>query len=144
MWKRSCYLLIFSMISAGTSGLLGCAKNTVGSEVDNGRIFFMTDIAPNRVASATGKEKGYLKIITTVEGFEVPFTKEIISEANGRPFDLLEQVITGDSEVRVFVTSGYRGSAGMNFSMDGNALIRLRLKDPHMSSATSVWILERF
>jgi hypothetical protein len=144
MWKRSCYLLVFLIILAGAFGLVSCAKNTAGSEVDDGRIFFMTDIAPNRVASASGKEKGYLKIITTVEGFEVPFTKEIISEANGRPFDLLEQVITGDSEVTIQVTSGYRGWAGMSFILDGNALIRLRLKDPHISSATSVWVLERF
>ena len=122
----------------------GCARNTVGSEVDDGRIFFMTDIATNRLPGSPEFGRGYIRIVTTVEGFEEPVIQDIRSEANGRPFDLLGQVIKGGSEVTIETYGHVRGYARTDFIVDGNILIRVSLKHPTAGGWYSVWLLEKF
>lgn len=122
----------------------GCARNTVGSEVDDGRVFFMTDIATNRLPGSPEFGSGYIRIVTTVEGFEEPFVQDIRSEANGRPFDLLGQMMKGGSEVTIETYGHVRGYARTDFIVDGNILIRVGLKHPTAGGWYSVWLLERF
>ena len=121
----------------------GCAKNTAGSEVDYGRIFFMTDIDPNRLWVHPQYGRGYLLVSTMVEGFEEPVKQVVYAEVNGAPFDLLGQVIEGGSEVYIYVQGYLRGSTSLRFNLDGNTTIRLRFKDPKLGY-TSVWVLEQF
>lgn len=120
----------------------GCAKNTAGSEVDDGRVFFMTDIDPNRLWVHPQYGRGYLLVSTTVEGFEEPVKQVVYAEVNGAPFDLLGQVIEGGSEVYIRAQAYLRGSADLRFNVDGNTTIRLRFKDPRLGY-TSVWVLEQ-
>ena len=120
-----------------------CARNTLGEQYDDGRIFFIIDLNPDwfGVSSSGDIYQGYVDIRYTIEG-EEPVVSEpyqySIKDLSGQKFDLVGRSIEGGLEVRVTAVTSQTSVqfyiSTPTFKVDGNVTLRFRLTEEDRTS----------
>jgi len=125
-------LLIFALA-------VGCARNTVSASGD-GRLFLLLDINP-QVASrhaivvdveVENREPVQLKLWSGLTSPRMDVSDALDwAKWQGRPIDLIGDVIPGGTEVRFRVTADNNDDRNdVMFNLDGSTIIRLVPSDP--------------
>ena len=128
--------------------LADCARNTLGEQYDDGRVYFIIDLNPDwfRIYPDRPLEQGRVIISYTLEGEEPVFGLAYsVADYSGERFDLVESSIEGGTEVSVSAYTVHQGvnqSAGVTFDVDGNVTLRFRLKDPADQSTSLLLVME--
>ena len=129
-----------------------CARNTLGEQYDDGRVYFIIDLNPDWFGSPVSggtKYQGYVEIKYTIEG-EEPVVCEpyqySIKDLSGQRFDLVGESIEGGLEVQVTaVTSQTSVQFYISvppFKMDGNVTLRFRLKEEDNRTSQLILVME--
>ena len=128
-----------------------CARNTLGEQYDDGRVYFIIDLNPDWFFPNGGRTKfeGYVEIRYTIEG-EEPVVSEpyqySIKEFSGQRFDLVGKSIEAGTEVSVKAITNFRGVdftiSAPTFKMDGNVTLRFRLKDQTNRDSSLILVME--
>ncbi|MFH1009369.1 MAG: hypothetical protein V1800_17980 [Candidatus Latescibacterota bacterium] len=128
-----------------------CARNTLGEQYDDGRVYFLIDLNPDWFGASTGGSvyQGYVGIRYTVEG-EEPVVSEPyqypIKDLSGQKFDLVGRSLQGGLEMNVTAVTSqtsvefYIGVP--TFKIDGNVTLRFRLKDKENSTSQLILLME--
>ena len=158
--KASLLLILLGLMSLPFAR---CARNTLGEQYDDGRLYFIIDLNPDWFGpSSSGKIKyqGYVEIKYTIEG-EEPVVSEpyqySIKDLSGQKFDLVGKSIEGGLEVQVRVVTSQTSvefyvpplrdedlkyNPPLTFKMDGNITLRFRLKEQEIWSSQLILVME--
>ena len=125
-----------------------CARNTLGEQYDDGRVYFIVDLNPDwfRTYPDRPLEQGRVIISYTLEGEEpVSNLAYTVADYSGQRFDLVECSIEGGTEVSVSaytVHQGVRQGAGVTFDVDGNSTLRFRQKEQDAQASQLILVME--
>ncbi|OPX22749.1 MAG: hypothetical protein B1H02_05760 [Candidatus Latescibacteria bacterium 4484_107] len=140
--------LLVILLGLMTLPFAHCARNTLGEQYDDGRVYFIIDLNPDWFRTNPNRpiEQGRVIISYTLEGEEpVSGLAYSVADFSGQRFDLVERSIKGGTEVRVSAYTVHQGvnqSAGVTFNVDGNVTLRFRLKDPTDRGSSLVLVME--
>ena len=140
-WPKTSILAI--LLCLMTLSFARCARNTLGEQYDDGRVYFIIDLNPDWFGARSGgtKYQGYVEIKYTIEG-EEPVVSEpyqySIKDFSGQKFDLVGRSIEGGLEVRVTAATSQTSVeffiSTPPFKMDGNITLRFRLTEEERTS----------
>ena len=146
--RRSVLLVLLFMM---TLPFARCARNTLGEQYDDGRLYFIIDLNPDWFGSRSGgtKYQGYVEIKYTIEG-EEPVVSEpyqySIKDLSGQKFDLVGRSIEGGLEVRVTAITSQTSVeffiSTPTFKMDGNITLRFRLTEKENRTSQLILVME--
>jgi hypothetical protein len=146
--KASVWFVLLCSISLH---LAGCARNTLGEQYDDGRVYFIIDLNPDWFFPNGGRTKfeGYVEIRYTIEGEEPVVSEEYqysIKTFSGQRFELVGKSIEGGLEVRVTAVTNFRGVdfyiSIPTFRIDGNVTLRFRLEDQTNRDSSLILVME--
>jgi hypothetical protein len=133
--------VIVLMLALASGG--GCAHNTLDATGD-GRLFLLLDLGPSRASGSV------FQIDLEIEGMdpvrEVVFDQRRSAPAGGldvagsinwldlqgRPLDLMGEVLPGGAEVRMAIRTNDFDTNEISFNLDGNTTVRLFVANPEI------------
>ena len=148
--------LLLVLLGLMTLPFARCARNTLGEQYDDGRVYFIIDLNPDwfRIRPNTPLEQGRVIISYTLEG-EEPVLDLVysIADYSGERFNLVGRSIEGGTEVNVEAETNHQGvlqgarwtytrDESVTFIVDGNVTLRFRLTDKEDRTSKLILVIE--